>query len=360
MFIVGSNDGWRDPVLSRRALAGASPALPNGYYRSEDSRQRHRQALSYLHGAEEATAHNRFALAARLHRKAAIAWSLCDWGERGADDAEDPWTAERLREQYGERWLWAARSYFRAKLLSIGSDKFDEKNERLVSYAPADVWWSDSGTRAAPDATPPEIFDTRSDIERMSFCWDQCVEAKKLASSERAKQLEHELTVRTEHARQLGTIQNELARAGLRTDAIEVHRDRRKLEARCLRIDARTKKPVAAALCWARSIGAEWMRLISQNGSDVWRMVAVIATIYLVVFPLLYWKLGLIVHAHSGAGAGFLGSEAVSWASVAGLSVRDYAAADTSAACLQAAQSVLAFFFLGYLIWMFTRSYDDA
>lgn len=110
--------------------------------------------------------------------------------------------------------------------------------------------------------------------------------------------------------------------------------------------------------------GSLFMKGFSQNSTDVGRALGWVLVIYAILFPLLYvhWGAGLMIHHdlkhNPGIGPGQ--AVAVSFASVAGLSVGDYTSVSAIGALVQALESVLAVSILGYVIWMFTRSYDES
>jgi len=166
---------WYDP---------RSDSMPERYYGPLDdttsgARLAHAQALAYVHGAEEAAANSRFALATLLCRKAGLAWITSSWGDRTRlDDCGKWWTRQQILDVSGSKWRDAARAYFRASLFEARASTDDEKGLTFAKYRPEGTEPRCGNTEprrwpSRPSGSPrlDLFFDANDDVKRLARCW---------------------------------------------------------------------------------------------------------------------------------------------------------------------------------------------
>jgi hypothetical protein len=187
-------------------------------------------------------------------------------------------------------------------------------------------------------------LEPQADIDRIRRCW---------ANFCREADLDHHhedkcVAVR-EHAERLQVIQDALVSAGRRRDAISIYRERQRFI-----IDH--DPGLSRVRRWVR----KGDYIVTRRGSSVSRLLLIVGALYLVIAPLCYWASDGLVHAgHARDTVNLLDAFSFSLANVAGLSVGDIAADGQGAQLAQAVEGLSAYVFLGFAIWMLTRSYEQ-
>lgn len=364
-------DYWREP---------RPDYLPEGYYARftdpTESKRRHQRALAYLHAAEQAASAQRYSLATRLQRKAAIAWIASDWGKRDprdSDSSDDGWSSELIRERYGQKWEWAARSFFRAALLAVSSEVFDSKDEWQPKYSPDVVRWRGDDPRKylarVKDEEQPQTPET--DRQWMSMCWQQWELARLHAGDveRHATRFTIGRDRRRQECRQLEVLQYHLARSGRSEEARDVYVTRQSIALKANWHDLRaTLEDGRAVAKWPRFLlraiprGSDWLYSIATgSGTSVRRTLASVAVLYLVLWPLVFVTWNLVVHEDPGTrseGVGFASSVLFSASNVVQLPVLDLAPSGTAGAVAATVQALLAYFVFGYTVWVMLRSFE--
>lgn len=307
-FYVISEDEW---------------STPGGQDYGEDvsAIRRHHQGQAYQWAAECALAHRQFSDAARLFRKAAVAWQA---------------------SQRREKEKRAADCYWQAALCAAQSSRFSTR--RMIH----DKKWCPSCLRdkASEDVCKfcvgSEIALARdgegkgSDLDRLRACWEQTTSSSE-ASEEDFKNA----------CRQFAGIQRQLAITGARDEAIAAYRFR----LRYMRSFFRRNHPVKyaeSALSW----------LVSHNYSSVGRFIVSLVVLYGLAIPAIWWATGSAVPQGSGQG-GVLEAVVFSLANTADFTPGHFLAGDAITTAFQALQALSGYFALGIALWISQRSYDS-
>lgn len=287
--------------------------------------RRHRQAWAYEWAAESAISHNQFADAARLYRRAGLAWETS------------------LR---ANRFHRAAACYHSAALCSTRTSRIETKRMVVGRWCPWCVREKETEALCPRKCSDPSIgrneldgsealaepWDTLSDIERIDRCWSRAAEHSTAADRRR---------LRDHRDRQLADVQRHLAREGNKADARTVRRFRTRSSYR-LRV---LPGPLLTAAAYATT--------------SAMVLALLLLAVYVVVLPLAWWAPG-VLHVHGvAAPAPFATSIVFSLQSVMTMSNGYFAPGGSIADAAQGIEAVSAYFALGAVLWVALRSYED-
>lgn len=343
--------------LSRELWDDPRPDNANpGYYRGDLRAIRaHQQAWAYAHGAEEAAANRRFALATLLYRKAGLAWASGSWGDRPVNLIDGQWTEDELKKASGGKWEQAARCYFRAALFQIESSLWDEKGQTTFNvYTATEVRWPWS---AVTDAE--SLHESNSDIDRLLICWRNWgVNRAGLAEAPRERCLA-EIHAGENGIRQLGSLKDALLRAGRGDDALRVHR---KVDEMRRTVDWLEVQVVRRPAAFLTVIGRWLYWLASKSGTDVSRTLLTVGILLFLLIPTIGWLSSAVVSPAGRNGALVAASlpDHLLYAltNAVTLSVPDLQPNGHAGALASGAHSLLAYFAFGFTIWVMLRPFE--
>jgi hypothetical protein len=317
-FAVIADDEWLEP----KTVVGTT-------YRPRDERVlKHQRAWAYQWAGEAAEAGRDDAAAARLYRRAAVAWEKSDQGD-GLRRAARAYHEAAIAG--GKARRWETRRF-------VENDRYCPsclREKRTENACP-------TGTKhetIEPSHAPGEALG--SDVERLERCW----EAVASLNGGTLGDADHD-----ELCRQLTTIQRQLATSGDRAGARRVFRRKADIHRRWLH--ANRRKHLAS---WsAHTLG----HYVSRNGSSGWWFVGVVASFQLLVMSVFWWWAAppAIVGA---APHGFLEGLTFSVSSMVSLSNNHFGGPNWWVTCLQSAQAIATVVTLGYVLWISQRSYAD-
>lgn len=324
--------------------------------------RRHQRASAYQWAANHARAARENAEAARLFRRAAVAWE---------------------QSSRGDRDVRAANCYFQASLSAAETARGETRRGIIDPWCPACLREKSQESACRHDrhvmtGRPGEA--PKSDLLRLKCCslkaiedaWRQREEKKRRVSATgaagvkevRASQSKLSDTYDEFH-RQLAEIQRTVAAHEARAVAVEVYQFRHGVLRQHLRTyrdrnfhdDGRIAAAVRGRFEWARET---LMWLFSNNGSSVRRTVLSLGFVYLVIAPLL-WSAFNAVHVAEGVSAGPGAAEALvfSLTSLVNLTTSHFTPGGWERNLLQALEAISGVFSFGYLLWISQRSYAD-
>lgn len=296
-FYVISDDEWTE--LPDQTYNGTSPLG-----------LRHHQAQAYQWAAECALAQLQFADAARLFRRAGVAWQA----------------SKRTRQ-----FRRAADCYYQAAVAAAQSSRIPTRlmicDKRWCPSCLRDKRSEEKCTRGANSALEKCGEGEGTDLERLQQCWD-CAAAEPVAADAATAETadedpettrdetadedpkttraettgEHPKTRRAETAdealktacRQFAAIQRQLAIGGARDDAIAAYRFRLAF--------MRSRDRRHHKLRYAQSLAG---LLISRNSSSVRHLLGVLVVFYAVLVPGLWLAAGVVSPASGRHGGAF-------------------------------------------------------
>lgn len=311
-FYVASDDQWERPA--------------GGIYVDKDHERRHRRASSYEWGANHALAGGQHADAARLYRRAGVAW----------EQSERP---DRLKR--------AQECYYRAAMSASETGRVETNRGILEPWCAGCLREKSQEERCAKQNHPSHFLDdsqpgegAESDLQRIKRCG-----MARLAQTD-----EERAGVYREYCNQLAAIQRAVATRSSRSDAIKVYRFRNDVELDFL--------STCHGFPWKRA----WLvsrKLFSKGGSSVGRASLCLVLLYFLVLPLVWWVSGAVdVVDGVDAGPGWIEAIVFSASTLTTLTGR-YEPGTWNVNLAQALQAVSAVFGLGYLLWISQRSYED-
>jgi hypothetical protein len=329
-YYVISDGEWSKPRSGRKEK-----------YTNQGDIWRHQQAWTYTWAAFRAQAHGEYADSARLFRRSGVCWE---------------------KSHHEDRHRRAANSYFDAAINAAKTSRFETRQGIHQGWCPSCL--REKATEAncpskrhhnaqSDESSNPRSDDTRpeervaSDIDRILRCWmavrggiDRNAEDG-LGEWDKARQ---------DECRQLTAIQRQLARNGDREQAVMVYRVQRKQNLAHLREKKSYIKRAGENVLWR----------ISKNGSDVRRFSLLLAVAYLVIVPSLWWLSGAVAtNEEVRPGPDLVESLIFSLSTTLTLSTGHFEPGSWVTNLIQSLQALSAFFALGYIIWMFQRSYDE-
>lgn len=324
MYHIVSWNEWRHPY--------------NGYYGNDiRAEQLHQQAWAYTWGGDEAEAEQRYGIAGKLFRKAAISYELSKWGDRPIEKADDVWKKHRLEERYGNKWKYAARFYFKA-MYNYTLDKGKNPDEAFlfVAYEPNQVGWPSKTSKESK--SNEAVYEKADDIERMIRCWRNYGETKNNV----VKALQ-------ECCRQLSILQDQFAHIGKRNYQKKIYHIKKKLELEIEAIENSWKYPF------------NWLYYhLTGSGSSIKRTSLSIIPIYIIIFPSIYYLGGLFKHGiNSSTPINFNDAILFSLANAVSISINDYTVESFIGSIIQTLNALSALLFVGYIVWLMTRSFEE-
>jgi hypothetical protein len=304
-FYVISDKEWRDPPGQK-------------YENDTDKVRRHHRASAYEWGANHALANYEHNEAARLFRRAGLAWE---------------------QSERSDRMKRAARCYYQAALAATRAARTESRQGVLDPWCPGCLRDKTRESnckheqhlllkdRRLDEAVPGETLG--SDLQRLHECMKDVMKVIKNAEGKPAA-----LRCMGDEDRWLTAIQNSMATYGSKQDAIRIYRQRNDYQRESLKI----YQPVR----WLRESLA-WQ--FSRKGSSVWRALA--------------WLAGSTATApeiHAGPRA----AEALTYSlsTLVTLSTSHFRPGGWVTNFFQSLQALSAYFSLGYLLWISQRSYE--
>lgn len=317
-FYVISEQEWTTP--------------PGQDYDDAAAIQRHHQAQAYQWAAECAQADLQFSEAARLFRKAGVAWQASERKQKDRRAADCYWQAALSAAQSSR---FATRSMIRSRhwCPSCLRDKSSEDGCQCRDHDRPDLKHDGEGSG--------------SDLERLRQCWNSYLKSFGVSSTARPDQKRELRDGFTTACAQIAGIQRQLAIGGARDDALKAYRFRM-VYVRAFYKDHQRLRYLRSSLS----------RIISHNFSSVWYWLGFVVFAYAVAIPALWWISGAVHEASSGRGGP---AEAVvfSLTNAADFTPGHFKAGNTLTTALQALQALSGYFALGVALWIGQRSYDS-
>jgi hypothetical protein len=319
-FFVISDWQWLNPEISGDGLEDSARL---------DAYRRQRQAWAYEWAAEEASTGSQFADAARLYRRAGVAWERSRRPDRWA----------RAASCYHSAALSATRTAWLAtrRMIVGGWCAWCVREKDTESVCPVDC--GDRRERYDPAAQLPLdgypiSSQCHSDIERIAYCWRAAGRGEDGPGAVTNREL------------QLADIQRELARQGNKQDARSVRRFRTK---------CRLSDPRWTWIGRVRPLRFVLSRLTTSPAF----LAGILLALYVFLLPLAWWVSGSVHRAGSRPHASYPLCIVYSLQSIVTFSNSFFAPGSSLANALQAIEALSAYFALGAVLWISLRSYED-
>lgn len=285
------------------------------------SEQRHRRAWAFTWAANCARSDSEFAHAARLYRRAAVAW------EQSHHD-------ERLRR--------AALCYYEAAVSAAQTGRFETRSMILTGWCPSCVLEMKTEQTCSKHDHINETHrgpeeEVASDITRLIRCWETL-----------ANQPPNVVDASGNLDRQLAGIQRALSLSGAADEARVVYR-RRRNQRTLSHIRRWHPAAVRDALSYA----------LSYYGTRVWQFVVAMTCVYAVLIPTLWWTTGAVQVAGAERAATWPESLTFALSGALTLWTGYFQPGSEVMNLVLALQSLSGVFAVGYAIWMLQRSYDE-
>jgi hypothetical protein len=300
----------------------------------------HRRALAYKWAADNIADERQFVLAARLFRKAGASWEKIELPVPPIQGVREDEFRQPLHAP--NRWREAARCYLRGATNALRTTDWETYDRVHESWHEEELEWGVERSARSPSPDPL----AGSDLERVSRCWQKYRE-EVIPTLEyidvpkfRAKSLEEE-------ARQLAEIQRLYALRGDRRHARRVEHRRQCLYTRAAR----------ARRQWGSYLARQTYTLVTRSGTSGRRTVLWAAFANLLIVPLYYFASHSLVWADTRTAVGWWESITFSSATLLSLSLPQYAVVGLPSLFVQIGQALVGYGILGYLLWLFLRSY---
>jgi hypothetical protein len=310
--------------------------------------KRQQQAWAYSWAAEEAEENNRYVLAARLYRKAAVTWTLnaplrSESGRlvgRAALGSKDP-EHRNLLELSGP-WLEGARCYYKAALCAQSSGDAESLARILEPWVPAENEWGRSSDEYVP------VDSGRSDLERLQECWTNYLGLARSGTSATVS-ADRQVAGLEDYARQLTDVQRGYARRGERKRAIRVYRRRQQILDQAHIVAGHRLRFFVRKLYW-------WT---TGSGSSMGRAFLTAGLLYLIVFPLIFCFWSKFEVSIPPTQPHFADALVFSIGNVVSITSTRFTTPSLLVSAMQASEAITGYLVLGYIVWLALRSYEQ-
>lgn len=321
MFHIMSWTRWSDPE--------------KGYYEPEDvySKRKHQQFWAYLWAAEALQVERHHRKAAENFRKAAASVLHSQFGDRLKKTAEGYWTEERILAKSGMKFKLAADCFFKAARNDVMA-----YGELKAPYSYTDIKWTALDKVCTTGLGP----DRRDDLDRLHECW-----AHYRSIREPIGDSENAADAVDEELRQLTEIQHRLRNAGNEKENRGVFARRRRLEISI----ARGLHKIRLSLTFF-FLDSSLLTRIAANS-------VLVALLTCLIIPFVYYRYHLLVVEDSATRASFLECILHSLASTVSTSIEQIRPTYPAGQFLTVIQSFLLFFFLAYIVFVWTKKPED-
>lgn len=319
MFHIISWTKWKDPEA--------------GYYRNDEpAKRKHQQYWAYLWAAEALEAERHYRGAAKNYRKAGLAAQFSSFGDRTQPDEDGYWTTIRVERKRGLKYRFAAECYFKAIKNHIAAHGVLRHSYKAVDA----LWYGPTSGKTDGHEMP------LSDLQRLHDCWHAFREVRTSVGDK-----EGCISAFEEEVRELQEIQHLLRTAGNDSQARYVFWQRRHIE---LKLTP-----------WPKCFGS-WLKYLFLDASNVIRISLnslAFVVITFIIFPYLYLSQDIIQMTNGTDGPSISDAILQSCAATVAVSIPEIAPAYYWGHIVSVGQSFLFYFFLIYMVYVYTKKPED-